>query len=186
MELTWRGPVPRGAALPVDSAWEVLDRFGVALARCEHPRDQVRLALDAVRDGLAADAVLWHTGSGNDFALAGDPALSADWAAAFVGHVVGASDSAVGADRLVCRFLDPAARPFTPWPTSAALVRISRTDGSWLAALSFHPRRLFGSTDLHMMALTRRLLLNHRQQAQANEKLRRLLAGRPTPGPKEG
>src|SRR5205085_10071768 len=70
-----------------------------------------------------------------------------------------------------------AARPMTPWPTSAVLVRISKSRRSWLVALSFHPRRLFSPTDLKVMILARRMLLNHRQQAQVYEKLRDSLFG---------
>jgi HD-GYP domain-containing protein (c-di-GMP phosphodiesterase class II) len=59
-----------------------------------------------------------------------------------------------------------------PWPCSAALVRVSKTRGSWLAALSFHPRRLFADADLKVMVLARRMLLSHRQQALVFERLR--------------
>ena len=74
-------------------------------------------------------------------------------------------------------FLDPAAKPASPWPCSAALVRISKSRGNWLTALSFHPRRLFTSVDLKLMLLARRQLLNHRQQAQVYEKLKESLFG---------
>src|SRR5262245_61988095 len=70
-------PQNRRAAAPevtVDSAWEVLDRFGLALAQCDQARDQIRLALDAVGDSLGADAVCWHPGRpGDDFEQAGTP-----------------------------------------------------------------------------------------------------------------
>jgi HD-GYP domain-containing protein (c-di-GMP phosphodiesterase class II) len=64
-----------------------------------------------------------------------------------------------------------------PSPSSAALVRISRSHGSWLAAVSFNSRRNFRPSDVKVMLLARRMLLNHRQQAQAQEKLRSSLFG---------
>jgi HD-GYP domain-containing protein (c-di-GMP phosphodiesterase class II) len=57
------------------------------------------------------------------------------------------------------------------------LVLISRSHGSWLAALSFNPGRVFDPTDVKVMLLARRMLLTHRQQAQAHEKLRDSLFG---------
>ena len=79
--------------------------------------------------------------------------------------------------QLLRSFLDPAAKPASPWPCSAALVRISKSRGNWLAALSFHPRRLFPPVDLKLMLLARRQLLNHRQQTQVYEKLKESLFG---------
>jgi HD-GYP domain-containing protein (c-di-GMP phosphodiesterase class II) len=151
-----------------------LERFGQALQQCDSSRRQAPLALRAVRDCLGADAVVWHPGAtGEDFEQVGDGALTADWAQEFIAHALGGEAT----DSLVRRFLDPAAKPMTPWPCSAALVRISRTHGSWLAALSFHPRRLFQPADLRVMALARRMLLNHHQQTHAYEKLRDSLFG---------
>jgi HD-GYP domain-containing protein (c-di-GMP phosphodiesterase class II) len=46
-----------------------------------------------------------------------------------------------------------------------------------MAALSFHPRRLFRSADLRVMQLARRMVLTHRQQTQVYEKLREALFG---------
>src|SRR5205807_2638051 len=49
---------------------------------------------------------------------------------------------------------------------------ISRSHGSWLGALSFRPWRVFKAADIKVMLLARRMLLSHRQQAQAQEQLR--------------
>ena len=56
-------------------------------------------------------------------------------------------------------------------------MRVSRSRGNWLVALSFHPRRLLGPVDLKLMLLARRQLLNHRQQSQVYEKLKESLLG---------
>ncbi len=158
----------------LEEALEVLERFGLALHQCDHGREQVRLTLDAVRDGMLADVVFWHPGTGDGFERCGSIVLDQSWADAFLRHVLAVHP---GADRLVHHFLDPAAKSAAPWPCSAALVRISRSRGSWLAALSFHPRRLFVEADLKVLLLARRMLLNHRQQTQVYERLRESLFG---------
>jgi HD-GYP domain-containing protein (c-di-GMP phosphodiesterase class II) len=157
----------------LDGAWEVLERFGQALHQCEQSRGQIRLALEAVRESLDADAVLWHPGSSSDpYEQVGGLSLPAGWAGEFIAQAAPPDH-----ERAVRQFLDPAAKPAAPWPTSAVLARVSKTRGSWLAALSFHPRRLFGPADLKVLLLARRMLLNHRQQAQVYEKLRDSLFG---------
>ena len=160
MTITWTEEADLAASSLTD-ACDALDRFGLALQQCEQPGEQIALALEAVREGLSADAVFWHPGTTTDpFAASGGVPLSAEWARAFLAHVCPHANN----DRLVRQFLDPGAKPIAPWPCSAALARISRSAGSWLAALSFHPRRLFRLDELHVLRLARRMLLNQRQR----------------------
>jgi hypothetical protein len=165
-----------------EPAWDVLERFALALQQAELAREQVRLTLDAVGEALSADAVFWHPNAGapefmvggtSDRPGRGGPVeLSAEWCRAFLVRAL------AGGAGPVCRtFLDPAAKPAAPWPCSAALVPVSKSRGSWLGALSFHPRRLFGPADVKVLWLARRLLLNRRQQALELEKLRDALGG---------
>jgi hypothetical protein len=147
----------------LEAPWEALERFGRALPGAAEG-GQVRLTLEAVLEALGADAAFWQPGSGPEaFERVGPLVLSAGWCRAFTDHVRQEGD---GGGVLVRSFLDPAAKPAAPWPCSAALVRFSRSAESWLAALSFHPRRLFAAIDGKVMLLARRMLLNHRQQAQ--------------------
>jgi hypothetical protein len=141
-------------------AWEVLERFGFAL-RHETEREQMRLTLEAVQEVLEADAVFWQPDDpAGHVELAGSTPLSAAWCRDFTARAV--AEAPDGAGTLLCSFLDPGARPLSPWPCSAALVRLGRSGGAWLGALSFHPRRLFRAADLQVLRLLRRLLLNHR------------------------
>ena len=160
-----------------EAALDVLERFGADLQQAEHGAGQIRCILRTVQEALAADAVFWHP-DGEVVGSEGrpdDPAvLTAEWRRAFMGRAL---DGAAGAGQLLRSFLDPAAKPAAPWPFAAALVRVSRSRGQWLAALSFHPRRLFGPVDLKLMLLARRQLLNHRQQAQVYERLKESLFG---------
>jgi HD-GYP domain-containing protein (c-di-GMP phosphodiesterase class II) len=164
-------------ALPgPETAWDVLERFGQALQQAEQAREQIGLTLDAVREALGADAVYWHPGATPDgFTSVGPLALSAAWCRDFTERLLAGEPA--GAAQALRHFLDPAAKPAAPWPCSAALVRVSASRGSWLGALSFHPRRLFGPADLKVMALARRMTLNHRRHAQVFEKLRDSLFG---------
>jgi HD-GYP domain-containing protein (c-di-GMP phosphodiesterase class II) len=158
-----------------ESALEVLERFGAELQRAEQAAQQIRIILAAVQEALGADAVFWHAGATGDAPEGlGASQLSPEWRKEFVDRAMAEAD---GAGEVLLAFLDPAAKPMTPWPFSAALVRFSRSRGNWLVALSFHPRRMFCAVDLKLMRLARRQLLNHRQQAQVYEKLKESLFG---------
>ncbi len=55
----------------------MLDRFGLALQQCAQAREQVELALEAVRDSLFADVVFWYPGTTEDaFVCTGSVPLS--------------------------------------------------------------------------------------------------------------
>jgi HD-GYP domain-containing protein (c-di-GMP phosphodiesterase class II) len=170
----WDDEVGPGPA-PADNAWDVLERFGQALQQCQQSAQQIRLILLSVRDALGADAVYWHPGAAGDSAEAvGRPELSAAWRRDFTGRLLPEASSA---GDLALHFADPGAKSLSPWPHGVALLRVSRSRGSWLVALSFRPDRRFCPADLRVMRLARRMLLNHRQQAQTFEKLRDSLFG---------
>ena len=159
-----------------ETALDVLERFGQELQHAEQASQQIRIILSSVREALGADAVFWHPGATGDAPEgSGADALPTAWRQDFMARVLAEPAAAPG--ELVRSFLDPGAKPASPWPCSAALVRLSKSRGNWLTALSFHPRRLFGPVDLKVMLLARRLLLNHRQQAQVYEKLKESLFG---------
>jgi HD-GYP domain-containing protein (c-di-GMP phosphodiesterase class II) len=169
-----------------EAALDVLERFGAELQHAEQAAQQIRLVLTATQESLGADAVFWHPGATGDAPEGvGVSELSPAWRQEFMDHILAdppplsptKGERGEGPGQVLRSFLDPAARPATPWPFSAALVRISRSRGNWLAALSFHPRRRFEAVDLKLMLLARRQLLNHRQQAQTYEKLKDSLFG---------
>lgn len=170
-----RTPTLVGGVPTVESAWDVLERFGQALQQCDQANPQVRLILDTLQDGLGADAVCWYPGPpGDGVECRGPLDLSPAWCREFMERMIAEGENGGQILRL---FLDPGAKPAVPWPCSAALVRVSKARGSWMAALSFHPRRIFQAADLKVMALLRRMALNHRQQTQVYEKLKDSLFG---------
>jgi HD-GYP domain-containing protein (c-di-GMP phosphodiesterase class II) len=159
-----------------DTAWEVLERFGLALQQCEQSAEQIGLVLESLQEGLGADVVFWYPGSGAELLRSvGAPALAESWCREFIERLVEETPAADG--RLLRSFGESGPRPLTPWPTSAVLVRVSQSRSSWVAALSFRPDRFFQATDIKIMTLARRMLLNHRQQLQAYEKLKDTLFG---------
>jgi response regulator RpfG family c-di-GMP phosphodiesterase len=167
-------PPPDDVPPSGETVWDTLDRLGLALQQCEQVQAQVRLVLTAVRESLGADAVYWHPGStGEDLEREGFVDLPEIWCREFTRRVLA---EAVGPPAQVLRtFLDPGAKLMSPWPCSAALVRVNKAASSWLVVLSFHPRRLFQSTDLKVLMLARRMVLTHRQQTQGSEKWRESL-----------
>ncbi len=160
----------------IETAWDILERFGQSIQACTDSSHQVRLVLMSVRDSLGADAVFWHPGtSGDDYHVVGAPVLDRAWAASFIDRALRETPAAQG--QLLRPFLDPGSKPMSPWPASAALVRLSKSRHIWLGAISLSTRRLFRPVDLKVMMLARRMLLNHRQQAQTHERLRDSLFG---------
>ncbi len=167
---------PSGGAVSDDTAWDVLERFGQALQLCDQASRQIRLLLEATQESLGADAVFWYPGATSDRAeCVGTQALTPEWAKEFTERLI--ADAGAPPSQLLRSFLDPGAKPMSPWPFSAAMVRISGSRSNWMGALSFHPRRLFQPSDLKVMLLARRMVLNHRQQAHTYEKLKDSLFG---------
>jgi HD-GYP domain-containing protein (c-di-GMP phosphodiesterase class II) len=163
-------------AVAAEAAWDVLERFGLALQQCDQSTQQIRLTLDATREALDADVVFWHPGGTADAPEAvGTIELAPAWREAFLDFIL--RDASDGLPGLARSFLDPAGKPMNPWPCSVALARVSRSRGSWLAALSFHPRRLFGPTDVKILQLMRRMVLSHRQQQQVYARLKDSMFG---------
>src|SRR5262249_12054689 len=125
---------PAGGPPPVETALDVLERFGLALEGGGPARPQVGAALEAGRGGPGADAAYWDPGAGGDgFACAGPFDLTASWCRALTGRLLAEAPGRPG--QLVRTFLDPGAKPAAPWPCSAALVCIDPERSSWLGAL---------------------------------------------------
>jgi HD-GYP domain-containing protein (c-di-GMP phosphodiesterase class II) len=165
-----------GVAAPAsaDAVLDVLERFARSLQPCAVSRQQIRLLLEATCVSLGADVVYWDPGTSSDgFQQFGRATLDPGWCRAFTARLLAEED---GQPAQVLRPALPGAAD-GPSPTSAALVRVSRSYGAWLAALSFRRRRPFEEADLKAMALGLRMLLNHRQQTQTQERLHGSLFG---------
>jgi hypothetical protein len=165
-------PFP-GSYSAVDTAWDVLDTYGLELQGCNHTEGQIRLTLIAVQQSLAADAVYWYSGSTREtLDRVGEPPLSPAWCRQLTEHVL---EGTPGVDNQLLRSFGDAPPPLTPAPHSVAMVRLSKSRAAWVVALRFQPQRFFRSTDIRIMTLVRRMLLNHRQHSRVYEKLRETL-----------
>jgi HD-GYP domain-containing protein (c-di-GMP phosphodiesterase class II) len=162
-----------GSYSALDTAWEVLDTYGLELQGCDQTEEQIRLTLIAVQQGLAADAVCWYSASTHEtLDIVGEPRPSSAWCRELAERVLGETP---GVDNQLLRSFVGGLAEMTPAPHSVAMVRLSKSRGVWVAALSFHPQRFFCSTDIRIMTLVRRMLLGHRQHCRVYEKLRETL-----------
>ncbi len=167
-------PHPNGLSL--NTAWDVLERFGLSLQQCDQSAEQVRLIVESARESLEADTVFWYPGGGAEApAVSGTPDLTPGWCREFTERLLSETPGVDG--QLLRATLEPGSKPMSPWPHSAVLVRVSKTRGSWVVALRFRPDHAFQLTDIKILALARRMLLNHRRQVQAYDKLKDTLFG---------
>ncbi len=158
-----------------EHAWEVLERYGQHLVSVATPQEQVQLTLSAVQECLAADSLFWLAEETEAGGAEGPVSLSPGWQRDFLTWLVRRSPSQPR--QVLCSFLDPAAKPMNPWPCSVVLVQMVPGQASWLAALSFHPRRLFTPVDLQLLRLVRRIWLNQRPKDPEDEKLKEIISG---------
>jgi HD-GYP domain-containing protein (c-di-GMP phosphodiesterase class II) len=151
--------------------WDTFERLIQELNSCDRSVHQVRLALEAVRDTINADAVYWCSTSPREGPeVVGNQALPPEWCHQFVQRLLAETP---GVDGQLLRSSLPASSNRTiPSPRSAALVRLSKSRSSWIVALSFHPEHRFGLTDIKVMSLVRRLVLNQRRHAEVSGKLK--------------
>ncbi len=160
-----------------EAAWEILDRLLKHLQLCDRNEEQTRLVLDALRGSIHADAVFaWsRRPSRSSLVLASQSRLSTEGCrdlaeqifaenAGATGHLLLSPVSAIHGNRHVT-------------VRSAALVQVSKSTPEWLVALSLDPERRLGGTDLKIMKLARRILLNQRQSSATYEKLKDTLFG---------
>ncbi|MDG3008079.1 HD-GYP domain-containing protein [Paludisphaera mucosa] len=173
-----RFTVVASPSIPSDGlqgAWDTLDRYAQALQAEVETAGQIRLSLEAVREGTRSDLVLWHPGTGSE------PPLHAGRAEAAPERIARIARSLPldGADSRLLRGVGiPGPAPGDPEaPAHVAMLRVSRTLGSWIVAIRFEPARPFRPVDLKVVSLARRLLLNHRYHLHVYERLRESLFG---------
>jgi HD-GYP domain-containing protein (c-di-GMP phosphodiesterase class II) len=151
----------RSPLLAQEDPWEVVECFARDVTRCDK-NGQIKLALEAVRVGIKAEAVFWYPGGSDDaLEIAGACDLPVGWCATFARKLI---DGTPGLDGRLLRSVLPSGPPGSPFhPRSAALVRVSRTQATWIVALQLTNPRSFQVTDLRIMALVRRILVNQRR-----------------------
>jgi HD-GYP domain-containing protein (c-di-GMP phosphodiesterase class II) len=176
-----RSPLPIAEVAPAtappgegEDPWDVVSRFLRDLENCTQAPRQDRLALEAVRDAVRADAVfLYDPSPAQAVEPVGETTPPPEWCRAFAAEQLRAARAA---KQLLVPAVPPGAAGL-PAPQSAALVRLSKTRGSWIVALAFRPGRRFGPADLKVMTLARHMLSQHRRHTWVNDNLRNTLIG---------
>ncbi len=167
--------VPTPGPFPTEEdAWEIVERFARDVPRCDKS-GRNRFALEAVRDSIQAEAVYWYPGgSGEAVEIVGRSELAAGWCSSFAKKLI---DGTPGLDGRLLRSVLPPSPPTAPFqPTSAALVRVSRSQGSWMVALNFTRHRCFQAADVRIMAVIRRILVNQRRYSDLTGRMTDTLA----------
>jgi HD-GYP domain-containing protein (c-di-GMP phosphodiesterase class II) len=88
--------------------------------------------------------------------------LAAKWCQDFTQQLL---EETPGVDRCLLRaHLSAYANSRLPSPTSAALVRISRSKSTWLVALRYQPGQCFDPTDIKIMNMLRHILVHEQRR----------------------
>src|SRR5262249_37342966 len=133
---------------------------------------QLLATLETVRGSTRADVVCLYSNQSQQLMdLAGSFAVGADICAALARQAI--SEASPGANHLLRTDLNTAA-PGHPG-SSLILVRLSRSRGVWVMALRLGPGGRLGQSEVKLMSLARRLLLQQQQQTQTHDQLRELL-----------
>jgi HD-GYP domain-containing protein (c-di-GMP phosphodiesterase class II) len=165
----------RDSSSPLHAAWDTLERLIQELNSCDRSVHQVRLALEAVRDTINADAVYWCSASPCEGPeVVGNHALPPEWCHQFIHRLLAETPGVEG--QLLRSSLPGSFNKALPSPRSAALVRLSKSRSSWIVALSFRPEHRFGLTDIKFMSLVRRMVLNQRKHAEVSGKLKETIS----------
>lgn len=166
----WNVAPEAGDPPPTPSPWHILERLMQELQQGPRLEQQIRSTLEAVRDGLRADAVVWQPPSGQGSATAcGDGRFAARDCQRFFAGL--ADHPGFREGQLLWPGTDGPVG-YTDGPSSAVLVRLGSDNAPWLVAVSLDPARAFTTADLDMLRLTRRLLMNQNRQARLNVRLR--------------
>jgi HD-GYP domain-containing protein (c-di-GMP phosphodiesterase class II) len=176
---------PESANLCQDLAWDAVERFVRQAPVLSELGDLIGQALRAVRDGIQANVVYWL--SADEVHQIGDRTLPNDWCRNFTrqlleetpgverqllrSHLPNVSRISYdpGHESLSERGVNTPRAPLTP--TSAALVRVSRSKSTWMVALGFQPDRTFQPVDLKVMTVIKQILVQEQRRRRMTGKM---------------
>jgi HD-GYP domain-containing protein (c-di-GMP phosphodiesterase class II) len=170
-------------AVETSDAWDVLARFTREAPRCAQTGDLISLGLRAAREAIHADTVYWYPGRTNEeFQLVGRHDSPPEWYLDFAQKLL---QETPGVDHQLLRTQLPGPRGAgdrrsdngretlaqSGRPRSAAMVRVSKSQYTWLVALSFDPNRLFQPADVKILSLVRQVLINQQRRMRLYSKM---------------
>jgi HD-GYP domain-containing protein (c-di-GMP phosphodiesterase class II) len=163
-------PSSFGGPSATASIYETLDRFILGLQSCQQLAQAIQPSVQAVQQSLGADVCFWYSAAGKRVgAIVGRATPSPTTCLAFASKLLA---SYPGAPDEVLWSRPRDAGP--PAPHSALLVRVGSSQ-SWIVVLSFDPERQLQTSDLQVVGLIRRILINY--HAHMCARLKDLLAG---------
>jgi len=155
-------------------AWDLLDDFLRQLQEREEAGRQMRLVLEMLHQATHADvAFLCSTEDDRPVETVGTPALPSEWCRGVLRTLLRQTPGVEG--QLLCSSCE--GRLPAPAPASVALVRLSKSQGLWVAAVTFDAARPFRRSDINLMRLARRMLVQQGRYAQQFIQLRDTLFG---------
>jgi HD-GYP domain-containing protein (c-di-GMP phosphodiesterase class II) len=153
--------------------WDHLDQFLLQLQAAQDVSRRIRATLEMVRRATHVGVVFLCSGPAHAVSEYSGPAgIDLDALAVVARHLLtGLAGSEGYALRTDLRInpLDIAA------PSSAGLVRLSRSRNAWIVALRFDSAPPLSMRDVKMMTLARRLLVQQQQQQENHDQLRDML-----------
>ncbi len=178
MSPTSESPSPQPLLPPRAShpdAWAVLTRLLHQLAAQAGAAEQLRDALQAVREAVGADVVYWHNeATGEALSVPADPPLSREGCEAVVRQLLARRTQAKGT--LLWHNPQAAGAP-DGLPRSAAAVRLRPSRPGWIIALSSDRGRPLDSSAARLIGLAGAMLLKQRQHARTLAEFKESLLG---------
>jgi HD-GYP domain-containing protein (c-di-GMP phosphodiesterase class II) len=157
------------------SPWQLIERLVRDLQTHTQIPQQVRSTLEAVRESTRADVVCWYAPEGQEHGIAvGDSRLSLEACQRFVSDRV-AQAGPETSQLLWSNTNGQADAQATPY--SAALLRVASANSAWLAAVSLRAEHHFQTSDLELLSLARRLLINQNQHCRVHARWKDSLFG---------
>jgi HD-GYP domain-containing protein (c-di-GMP phosphodiesterase class II) len=152
-----------------------LDTFIQELQRTHQPERQISLLLQTILEALHADTVFLLSMVDPQVFHAAGKVVSPDWCRQALRELM--ASSAHERSQLMGPVNAPAPADMAATTTHAALIQLSKSRKTWVAAVRFDADDPFGPADNKLMVLARRLLLNHSRQLQTVGKLKETLFG---------
>ncbi len=150
--------------------WQLLEGFLRQLEELQGASRQIRSMLDTVQRMVRADLVFaCSTQDQGPVHQAGPRPNTAPWCRALLRRLLELTPEG---DAHICRL---AGNQPDPIPASTALVRLSRSRDVWIVAAVFDPDRSLRKSDVQLMRLARRMLLQQNRQSQTFSQLREAL-----------
>ncbi len=157
-------------------AWDVLTRLLNHVESCTKASDQIKKALEAVREATGADMVCWHNeASGETLRTPSKESLFAEGYRAIVQKLL--ARAAVDRGPILWRNRYGAGGRPDGLPFSAVAVRLHRSQPGWILAFNSRRQRPLDSIDVRLIGLAGAMLVKQHHHARLYAELKEALVG---------